>query len=185
MLTHKSLSYEHLNLNIMANTAQLYAYDFKSIKTYAFATIFIAGNLLLPQLFHAIPSGGPTFLPIYFFTLIAAYKYGIKVGLLTAVFSPFLNSLLFGMPLITFLPIIMIKSSLLAIAAGSVARYFGKVSLLGILITILAYQFVGSAIEWMMLGDFNLAMQDFKIGFPGMLIQLFGGYAVLKSLSKV
>lgn len=169
----------------MANTAQLYAYDFKSIKTYAFATIFIAGNLLLPQLFHAIPNGGPTFLPIYFFTLIAAYKYGIKVGLLTAIFSPLLNSLLFGMPLIAFLPIIMIKSGLLAIAARTAARYYGKVSIAGILLTILAYQFIGSAIEWMMLGDFGLAMQDFKIGFPGMTIQLFGGFIVLKSLSKI
>ena len=168
----------------MANTVQLYAYDFKSVKTYVFATIFIAGNLLLPQLSHAIPNGGPTFLPIYFFTLIAAYKYGMKVGLLTAIFSPLLNSLLFGMPIIAFLPIIMIKSSLLAIAAGSAARYFGKVSIVGILLSILAYQFVGTAIEWMMLGNFELTMQDFRIGIPGLIIQLVGGYLVLKSLAK-
>lgn len=168
----------------MANTVELYAYDFRSVKTYVFATIFIAGNLLLPQLSHAIPNGGPTFLPIYFFTLIAAYKYGMKVGLLTAIFSPLLNSLLFGMPIIAFLPIIMIKSSLLAIAAGSAARYFGKVSIVGILLAILAYQFVGTAIEWMMLGNFELAMQDFRIGIPGLIIQLVGGYLVLKSLAK-
>ena len=30
---------------------------------------------------------GPAMLPIYFFTLIGAYKYGFKVGMLTAVLS--------------------------------------------------------------------------------------------------
>lgn len=38
------------------------------------------------------------FLPIYFFTLVAAFRCGWKVGLLTAVLSPVVNCLLFGMP---------------------------------------------------------------------------------------
>jgi len=28
-------------------------------------------------------------------------------------------------------------------------------------------------------------MQDFRMGFPGMLIQLLGGYVVLKAIAKV
>ncbi|MDO9153660.1 MAG: ECF transporter S component, partial [Paludibacter sp.] len=80
----------------MSTTAKLYSYDYRTAKTYMFATAFIAGNLLLPQLTHLVPNGGPMLLPIYFFTLIAAYKYGVHVGLLTAVLSPVINSLLFG-----------------------------------------------------------------------------------------
>ena len=79
----------------MATTAKLYSYNFTSVRTYLFAIIFIAGNLLLPQLAHFVPNGGPMLLPIYFFTLIAAYKYGIRVGLLTALLSPLINNLLF------------------------------------------------------------------------------------------
>lgn len=169
----------------MATTAKLYNYEFTALKTYLFAVIFIAGNLLLPQLAHFVPNGGPTLLPIYFFTLIASYKYGIRVGLLTAVLSPVLNSLLFGMPMMAMLPVILIKSTLLATAAGLAATYFGKVNIIGILLSIIAYQLIGSAVEWMILQDFNAAMQDFRMGLPGMLIQLLGGYAVLKAIAKV
>ncbi len=74
------------------------SFSFTSTRTYLFIFLFVLGNLLLPQVTHMIPSGGLIFLPIYFFTLIAAYKFGLKVGLLTALLSPLLNSFLFGMP---------------------------------------------------------------------------------------
>jgi hypothetical protein len=75
---------------------------------------------------HLIPGGGLMLLPIYFFTLIGAYKYGIHVGILTAVLSPVVNSLLFGMPVLVVVPAIMFKSIILAVAAALAARYFGK-----------------------------------------------------------
>ncbi len=169
----------------MTSQAKLYSYDYLSAKTYIFASAFIAGNLLLPQLAHLIPNGGFMFLPIYFFTLIASYKYGIKVGLLTAVLSPLINSLLFGMPMMALVPIIIAKSSLLAIAAGFVAKKTGTITLLNLVLVVLAYQLVGSVIEWIALGSITAAMQDFRIGFPGMILQVFGGYLVLKAISKI
>lgn len=65
-------------------TVKLYSLDYSNARTYLMAALFIAGNMALPQLFHLIPQGGITWLPIYFFTLIGAYKFGWKVGLLTA-----------------------------------------------------------------------------------------------------
>ena len=73
-------------------TLNLYALDYRDMRTYMVAMLFILGNMVLPQLCHLIPQGGITWLPIYFFTLIGAYKYGWKVGLLTGVLSPILNS---------------------------------------------------------------------------------------------
>lgn len=169
----------------MAMNAKLYTLGLNNAKTYLIATVFVVGNLLFPQLAHLIPQGGFIFLPIYFFTLIAAYKYGIHVGLLTAILSPLANSMLFGMPPVTVLPAIMIKSAILAVAAAMAAKHFGKISLLGILLAILAYQFIGTGIEWIMTQNFMVAIQDFRIGIPGMLIQLIGGYFVLKALAKV
>lgn len=102
------------NIIQMETSAKLYSLPFGNVKTYLFALLFVAGNIALPQLCHLVPAGGPTLLPIYFFTLIAAYKYGFKVGLLTALLSPVINHLLFAMPAAAVLPAILIKSGLLA-----------------------------------------------------------------------
>ncbi len=169
----------------MSTTVRLYSLPLNNVRTYLFATVFVIANLLLPQLVHLIPQGGLIFLPIYFFTLIAAYKFGIHVGLLTAVLSPLANNLLFGMPPAEVLPVIVVKSVILALAAAMAAKYFGKVSFWGILMAILAYQLIGTGMEWAITQNFYTALQDFRIGIPGMCIQWIGGYWVLKALAKI
>lgn len=169
----------------METTVKLYSLTYKEIKTYLFALLFVVGNIALPQICHLIPGGGLTWLPIYFFTLIAAYKYGLRVGLLTAILSPLINSALFGMPPVALLPAILIKSTLLAGAAAYAAHRLGKISLLGIIAAVLAYQIAGTLIEWAIVKDFFIAVQDFRIGIPGMLIQILGGYALLKAIAKI
>ena len=169
----------------METSAKLYSLSYSNVKTYLFALLFIAGNIALPQLCHLVPYGGPTLLPIYFFTLIAAYKYGFRAGLLTAILSPVINHILFSMPSEAFLPVILVKSTLLAGAAAIAAKSLKTVSLLAVLGVILAYQIVGTAFEWIWTGDFYVAVQDFRIGIPGMLIQWFGGYALLKAIAKL
>ncbi|MBQ8760131.1 MAG: ECF transporter S component [Bacteroidales bacterium] len=163
----------------MEKEIKIYNYGLNELKTYLFVTLFVAGNILLPQLCHLIPNGGKIFLPIYFFTLIASYKYGIKVGLLTAVLSPVINSLLFGMPTLAILPAILTKSVVLAIAAALVSNKTQKVSLLTLLIVVLSYQVVGTLAEWAMTSSFYLAIQDFRLGIPGIMLQLFGTYFIL------
>lgn len=169
----------------METTVKLYSLTYKEIKTYLFALLFVVGNIALPLICHLIPGGGLTWLPIYFFTLIAAYKYGLRVGLLTAILSPLINSALFGMPPVALLPAILIKSTLLAGAAAYAAHRLGKISLLGIIAAVLIYQIAGTLIEWAIVKDFFTAVQDFRIGIPGMLIQIFGGYALLKAIAKI
>lgn len=169
----------------MSTTAKLYSYDFSSLKTYLVASLFVVGNVVAPQLAHLVPQGGFIFLPIYFFTLIAAYKYGLKVGLLTALLSPIVNHLLFGMPPMAVLPAILVKSSILALAASLLAKRTNAVTLLNLVFAVLSYQLVGTLIEWAMVGDFMVAVQDFRIGIPGMLLQVFGGYALLKAIEKL
>lgn len=165
-------------------TVKLYSLPARCIRTYAAALLFVAGNIVLPQLFHLVPQGGVTWLPIYFFTLIGAYKYGWRVGLLTAILSPLVNSLLFGMPAVAALPAILLKSCLLAAVAGLAARRYGRVSLPLMLGVVLAYQVLGTLGEWAMKGDFYLAAQDFRIGIPGMLLQVVGGYLFIKYLIR-
>ena len=167
-----------------AQNVALYQLSYIQLKTYLIAAAFIVGNIALPQLCHLMPQGGLIFLPIYFFTLVAAYKYGFTVGLTTAVLSPLVNSALFGMPPAAALPIILIKSVTLAVAAAWIARKTSKVTLLTVVLAVIAYQLIGSLAEWAMTGSIEKASQDIVLGWPGCLIQIVGGYLVLRYLLR-
>ena len=156
---------------MQATTVKLYSLEYNYAKTYWVAALFVAGNILLPQLCHLIPQGGIRWLPIYFFTLIGAYKYGWRVGLLTAIVSPLVNSALFGMPAV-------------AGAAGYTALRFKRASLVLLTGVVAAYQMAGTLGEWVMKGDFWIAAQDFRIGLPGMLVQIIGGWFIINHLIR-
>ena len=81
------------------------------------------------------------------------------------------------------LPIILLKSCLLAMAAAYVAARYKKVSVVHLLVVVLAYQIAGSLAEWAITQSFAKAIQDLTMGIPGMLIQVFGGWFLLKKLA--
>ena len=162
----------------------VYSLNYRESKTYAAAALFVVGNILLPQLCHLMPQGGLVWLPIYFFTLVAAYKYGLTAGLLTAVASPLVNSLLFGMPAAAVLPVILTKSVLLAVAAAFIASRVRGVALWAVALAVVAYQGIGMIAEWGMTGSLVAALQDVRLGWPGILMQVFGGFAVMEIFKK-
>ncbi len=169
---------------MQVSSIKLYSLNYSNVKTYIIAALFVAGNILLPQLCHLMPQGGMVWLPIYFFTLVGAYKYGWKVGLLTALLSPLCNHLMFGMPAAAVLVPIFAKSVVLALAAAFVAKRSQNLSLLLMVAVVAAYQIVGGAFEWAWSGSLAVAAQDLRLGVPGMLTQVIGGYLVLKYLLK-
>ena len=59
---------------MQTTSVTLYSLEYKEAKTYLYAALFVAGNIVLPQVCHLLPAGGPTWLPIYFFTLVGGYK---------------------------------------------------------------------------------------------------------------
>lgn len=160
----------------------IYQLQYTDYRAYLYSALFVTGNIIVPQLCHLIPQGGFILLPIYFFTLIAAYKYGIWAGLMTALLSPIANHLLFEMPALSVLPILLIKGTVLAILASQIAKRAGKVSLGAIVAVVLGYQLVGGMFEWAMTGSLMAALQDVRLGYPGMMLQIFGGYLLMKRL---
>ena len=106
------------------------------------------------------------------------------MGLLTAVLSPLVNSALFGMPAAAALPAILLKSVLLAAAAGFAARRFGRATLPLLAGVVLFYQTAGALGEWAFTGSAAAAVQDFRIGIPGMLAQAAGGYLTINYLLR-
>ncbi len=168
----------------MTESTKLYSLGYDKAKTYGLVTLFVVGSIALPQLCHLIPNGGAMLLPIYFFTLIAAYKYGLVAGVLTGVLAPIVNYSLFGMPAASVLPVMLVQSLVLAYTASAAARFIGKVSLLGITMAVMAYQFVGCLLSFAMSGEPMSAIGGMLVGLPGMLLQVFGGYAVMKYILK-
>ena len=165
-------------------SVNLYSLSYRERRTFVFATLFVIGNIVLPQVCHLVPNGGLTLLPIYFFTLIGAYKYGWQVGVLTAVASPLINHVLFGMPPVAVLPALLVKSILLALSAAYIARRYQSVSIPLLLAVVLLYQVARSCVESLMVGSFVKGFQDFRMGIPGMLLQIFGGYLFIKHVLK-
>ncbi len=67
-------------------------------RLYVATAAMVAGNILLPLALHQIPDAGRMFLPIFFFTLIAGWRFGAQAAVLTAMLSPVANPFLTGMP---------------------------------------------------------------------------------------
>ena len=86
------------------------------------------------------------------------------------------------MPAVAVLPAILIKSVLLAVATAYAASRPGRVSLYRLAAVVLVYQTLGTLGEWAISGSLAVACQDIRIGIPGILMQIFGGMAVLRCI---
>lgn len=147
-------------------------------QTYLKSALFIAANIALPHLFHLIPGGGVMFLPIYFFTLIAAMRYGWQMALLTAVMSPLAGNALFGAPASHMLADMVLKGCMLSAVASLAAARFGKALWVCAASVVAAWTIVAVA-ELPFMGA-AYAFQDFVTGVPGMVMMALGCWIVNK-----
>lgn len=153
---------------------------FTQSSTYLKSALFICANIALPHLFHLIPGGGIMFLPVYFFTLIGAMRYGMQVGMLTAVFTPIIGNLLFGAPASALIPDMLFKGIMLAIVASlAVSRW--SASLLTSLLSVVAAWLLVGLVEWPFTGA-AFAFQDFVTGLPGLAMMIIGSWLINKYL---
>lgn len=166
----------------MEAKVRLYALNYDEAKTYLWAMVFVACNLVLPQLFHLIPQGGVMFSPLSLVILAGAYKLGWKTGLLAALLSPLVNHVLTGMPAIAVLPVMTMKLAVLAIVAGMAAQHFKKVSLPLIIGVVIVSKAIGCFGELIISGGIDATIADFAIGWPGLLLQVIGAWLILTKL---
>lgn len=164
----------------MEANVRLYAFNYDEAKTYLWAAVFVACNLVLPQVFHLIPQGGIIFSPLSLVILAGAYKFGWKTGLLAALASPLVNHLITGMPAWQVMPVMTMKLAVLALVAGLAARRFKTVSLPLLVGVVLVSMAVGCLAELAVTGGMAATIQDFTVGWPGLLLQVFGTWLILK-----
>ncbi len=164
----------------MEATTKLYTLNYDEAKTYMWAAIFVACNLVLPQVFHLIPQGGIIFAPLSLVILAGAYKFGWKTGLLAAVLSPLVNHLLTGMPAWGMLAVMTMKLAVIALVAGLAAQYFKTVNILLLVGVVLVSEAVGCVGELVLTGGIATTLADFTMGWPGLLLQVVGSLLILK-----
>jgi hypothetical protein len=153
----------------------------RDLRLYGFVAVFTAGNLVAPMAVHTIPQGGLIFLPIFFFTLVAGYRFGFAAGALTAVASPVLNYALTGMPSAEMLVTVLAKSVLIAAIAALLA---GRTRLNPglLLLAAASMQLAGFGLDLVRGGSVSAGLDALRLGIPGVVIMAFGGYAVLRLL---
>ena len=164
----------------MEANVRLYALNYDEAKTYLWAAVFVACNLVLPQLFHLIPQGGVIFSPLSLVILAGAYKFGWKTGLLAALASPLVNHAITGMPAWEVMPVMTLKLTVLALVAGFAAQRFKTVSLPLLIGVILVSKAIGCLGEFILTGGIAATIADFTVGWPGLLLQVFGAWLILK-----
>ena len=75
-----------------------------------------------------------------------------------------------------------LKLVVLALAAGLTAQYFRRLSLPLLVGVVLVSEVLGGLGEWLLTGGVAATVADFTIGWPGLLLQVLGTYALIKYL---
>ncbi|MBR1400116.1 MAG: ECF transporter S component [Prevotella sp.] len=164
----------------METSIRLYSLSYSEIRTYMMAALFVVCNIALPQLFHLIPQGGIIFAPLSLVIMAGAYKFGWRAALLAAVLSPIVNHAISGLPAASVMTMMIVKLSLLALVAGLAAQHFKSVSLYVLVAVALLTEACGFLAEFAITGGVAASVADFTIGWPGLLLQVFGTFAILK-----
>lgn len=92
----------------------------KSLRKMVLAALFIALGVVIPQLFHlvGVQNAGGTFLPMHIPVLIAGYVCGGFYGLICGAITPFISSIMTGMPPAARLPYMVVELATYGCVAG-------------------------------------------------------------------
>ncbi|GHU99910.1 hypothetical protein FACS1894159_04690 [Bacteroidia bacterium] len=164
----------------MTTIAQTLSYRALELRTWLYAALLIAANVALPQLFHLAGLGGAVFVPILFFTLLAAVRYGAACAATVAVLSPLVSFALVGMPAAATLWTLMIKGVAMAAVAGLLIRPGYAVRLWQVAVVAAAAQVVGMAFQIAILGTFAPAWAAVTTALPGIALQIAAVWAICR-----
>lgn len=147
-------------------------------RLYLVTAALILGNVLLPYAIHRVPDGGRIFLPLFFFTLVAGWRFGAAAGLLTGLLSPLANHLLTGMPPLPVLQSIMAQSALLGVLASIPAARGRRPSAPLLAAVVLLHQALILVPQLLQAGG-RPALATLELRLPGLLFQVLGGCGLL------
>ena len=125
----------------------------------------VALCVVLPMALHAIPKGGVLFSPMHLPVLLCGLVCGAPSGLICGILGPFISSMLTGMPVFGYMPIMMIELGLYGLISGLVMQSLRSGKL--VIDLYAALIFAGGSYSWS-----AWATGYFVSCLPGIILQL-------------
>ena len=148
------------------------------VRLYLATAAMVLGNVLLPYAVHRIPDGGRIFLPIFFFTLVAGWRFGIGAAILTGLLSPLANHLLTGMPPAAALQTLIVQSVLLGVLASLAAARSRQLTVPTLAGVVVLHQALILLPRLLQTGA-QPTLAALQLRLPGIGLQILGGFALL------
>ena len=164
------------------------------IRQMVITSMFIAIGIVLPMAFHSIPKGGNIFLPMHIPVLLCGIICGFPYGLVCGMITPFLSSLLTGMPPAAFLPSMLFELAAYGTVSSLLMHYIHIKNLFAkIYISLIAAMLFGRVfygiLNALIFSAGNYSMQiwlsaAFVTALPGVVIQMLIIPAIVVVLQK-
>lgn len=166
----------------------------KKTKKMIISALFIALGVALPIAMHSIPNAGSIFLPMHIPVLMCGLVCGPVYGLACGLMTPFLSSLLTGMPPMAYLPSMLCELAVYGLVAGIlVSTVKTKSRTLNLYIALLGSMLCGRVVFGLLnavifkAGAYSLQLwitAAFVKALPGIITQLLAIPAVILILDK-
>lgn len=163
-------------------------------KQLTFTALCVALGLILPMTFHFVPNAGSVFLPMHIPVLLCGLLCGWQWGLLCGALTPFLSSMLTGMPPAAILPAMLCELAVYGLVTGLLFKVIrcGKpvldlyASLIG---GMMAGRLVSGLVKALIfnVGSYSMqvwVMASFVTALPGIVIQLVLIPVVVETLRR-
>ena len=98
-------------------------YKMSRTKKYVMTAMCITLCSVLPLVLHAVPGAGNTLLPMHIPVLLCGLIAGWPFGLLAGLLGPMLSTFTTGMPMVAYMPVMMVELATYGLVAGLVVRF--------------------------------------------------------------
>lgn len=155
----------------------------------------IAIGVVLPMAIHFIPNGGSIILPMHIPVLICGLICGWKCGMIVGILTPTISSLLTGMPVAGYLPVMIVELAVYGVVSGVIIKRVNtKNKLSNLYLSLIIAMISGRIAMGIMnalifkIGSYGLGIwvsTAFITALPGIIIQLLLIPSIVMLLEKV
>ncbi len=166
----------------------------ESLKKSVITAFCIALCVILPIAFHTVQNAGKIFCPMHIPVLLCGLICGWPFGLLCGFVGPLLSSLITGMPLMSFLPSMMLELAVYGAVSGTMMKFIKTKNLyLSLYISLITAMLAGRIFNGIAnalifsAGNYSFKVwltASFVTALPGIIIQLAIIPSIVFALTK-